>query len=130
MSNPQIHAMSSARRYGGLWNEYADIHLFMDSTKSITADNRHRYLLHNTWAVQNILPKVFGEFLTNSEGKVVSVIQIGIDHLQEDYKGYCPTPEDWIGEMPFADWMQNGIAPPPSAKQIIARKDKRKAYLG
>ena len=45
---PIIHAESSARKFGGQPEDYLEIHNFMDSSKSVIADNRHRALTHNT----------------------------------------------------------------------------------
>lgn len=73
MSKPWIHALSSAKRYGGKPEDYMDIHNLMDSSKSSIADNRHRALTHNSWFIGYILEKVFGSTLKNSDGKIVSV---------------------------------------------------------
>lgn len=73
MSKPLIHAYSSAKKFGGVWEDYMDIHELMDSSKSAFPDNRHRCLTHNSWFIGFIIPKVFGEtFARKSDGKVVS----------------------------------------------------------
>lgn len=46
MSKPFIHAQSSAKKFGGIWEDYISIHEFLDSSKSVIADNRHRALTH------------------------------------------------------------------------------------
>ncbi len=74
--------------------DYLEIHLFMDSSKAALADNRHRALTHTSWFVSFILPKIFGVTLTNSDGKVISVCDIGEQHVLEDFGGKCiPTPQ-------------------------------------
>jgi hypothetical protein len=42
MSKPYYHALSSAKKYGGEWQDYMEIHELMDSSKAAFPDNRHR----------------------------------------------------------------------------------------
>jgi hypothetical protein len=44
---PYQHAMSSAARCGGRWQDYLEVHEFIDSTKVFCADPRHRMVLHS-----------------------------------------------------------------------------------
>lgn len=44
---PYRHAMSSAARFGGTWQDYLAVHEFIDSTKACCADARHRMILHS-----------------------------------------------------------------------------------
>jgi hypothetical protein len=121
MSKPWIHAESSARKFGGKPEDYEAIHELMDSSKSVLADNRHRALTHNSWFIATILPRVFGNTFTNSAGKVVSVRDIGEQHVLEDFGGrFIPTPQDYLEEVPFKDWMNNGRKGdnPPSFKVV------------
>lgn len=94
----------------------------MDSSKSVIADQRHRALTHTSWFVGFILEKVFGETLTNSDGKVVSVRDVGEDHVREDYKGFIPTPQDFLAEVPLHPWMQNGNGFPPSCASLYQKR--------
>src|SRR6478736_2554945 len=90
ISKPYIHALSSAKKFGGKPEDYIDIHTFMDSSKGTIADNRHRALTHNAWFIMTVLERVrFAKsyiyspeqavFTTilNSDGKQVSVRDIG-----------------------------------------------------
>lgn len=63
MSKPMLHAISSAKKKGGVPEDYLPIHQFMDSSKSTFADNRHRALTHNAWFIgpQGPLELAFGE---------------------------------------------------------------------
>ncbi len=123
MSKPYIHAVSSAKRYGGKPEDYIEIHNLMDSSKGAIADNRHRALTHNSWFLSVILEKIFGVTITNSEGGVVSVRDIGEQHILEDFRGrFIPTPQDYLQEMDFKDWMQNGNGYPPSSRKIEENK--------
>lgn len=130
MSKPYLHAVSSAKRYGGIPEDYIEIHNLMDSSKGAMADNRHRALTHTSWFLSTILERVFGVTLTNSQGKVVSVRDIGEQHVLEDFGGrYIPSAQDYLGEMDFKDWMQNGAGYPPSFSKIAKRqKDKVKLF--
>lgn len=62
MSKPMIHAISSAKRYGGTPEDFLPVHDFMDSSKGAVADNRHRALTHNAWfiAPNGPLERAFG----------------------------------------------------------------------
>lgn len=44
---PYQHAMSSATRSGGRWQDYLAVHEFIDSTKTCCGDTRHRMILHS-----------------------------------------------------------------------------------
>lgn len=123
MSKPWIHAQSSASKYGGIPEDYLEIHELMDSSKKAIADNRHRALTHNSWFIGEILPRVFGEvFYRKSDGKPVSVRDIGEQHVIEDYAGkFIPSAQDFIAEMEYKDWMQNGKGTPPSYAKIVKK---------
>ncbi len=116
MSKATVHAESSARRFGGKASDYLALHEFLDSSKSVIADNRHRVLYHHAFAIgpDGILEKVFGKTITNSDGKEVSVRDIGEQHCREDFGGHIPTLQDYIGCMSLAPFM-NGQGRPPSA---------------
>jgi hypothetical protein len=119
MSKPYIHAQSSAKRFGGKAEDYLPIHNLMDSSKGAVADNRHRALTHNSWFLSVILEKIFGITITNSDGRVVSVRDIGEQHVLEDFGcKFIPTAQDYLAEMEFKDWMQNGHGTPPSFARI------------
>jgi hypothetical protein len=120
MSKPYIHALSSVKKYGGKVEDYLPIHELMDSSKAIVADNRHRVFTHNSWFIATIIPKIFGETFTNSEGKVISSRDIAEQHVLEDYAmRFIPTAQDFLEEMGLLAWMQNGMGTPPSAKKIL-----------
>ena len=57
---PQIHAELSAKRYGGIPEDYLDIHKLMDSSKACIGNNKHRFLSHNSWFSTTIIPLIFG----------------------------------------------------------------------
>lgn len=124
MSKPWIHAKSSAKRFGGKPEDYIKIHNLMDSSKGTVPSSVHRILTHNSWfiAPDGPLELIFGVNITNSDGKEVSVRDIGEQHILEDFGGrFIPTVQDYImsGKMQVADWMLNGSkGSPPSFSQI------------
>lgn len=51
MAHPHFHAKSSARRFGGVPEDYYAIHNWIDQSKAHLADPRHRSLLHSTFGI-------------------------------------------------------------------------------
>lgn len=137
MAKPVTHAASSARRYGGKWEDYFPLHDLIDSSKGAIADNRHRALTHNSWFISNVIEKVYmpekgwhGPVLINSQGRQVSTRQLAEDHILEDFGGrFIPAASDYLQEIEMKDWMNNGLGgatPPTFAK--IAAKERRKRH--
>ncbi len=122
MSKPWIHAVSSAKKFGGKPEDYLPIHDLLDSSKSTIADSRHRALTHNAWFIGIILEKIFGTNITNSEGKLVSVRDVGEQHVLEDYGGrFIPSAQDFLQEVEFKEWMLKGAGVPPSFARLKPR---------
>lgn len=122
MAKPFIHAKSSAKRYGGKAEDYQAIHDFLDSSKGAIADNRHRALTHNAWFLSNVLERVFGATIKNSDGRLVSVRDIGEQHILEDFRmKFIPSAQDYLAEIEFQPWMDNGNGTPPSAAKLYRR---------
>lgn len=124
MAKPVIHAESSVKKYGGKVEDYMPIHQFMDASKGTVADSRHRALTHTSWFLSVVLERVFGITFVNSDGRVISVRDIGEQHVLEDFGGkYIPTVQDFFEGMGVRDWMVNGHGdPPPSFR--FARLDQ------
>jgi len=121
MAKPWIHAQSSAKKFGGIPEDYIEIHNLMDSSKGAIPDNRHRALTHTSWFLSTILEKVFGVTIKNSDGKTVSVRDIGEQHILEDYGGkFIPTAQDFLQEIRHSDWMNNGREVPPSCAKLMS----------
>lgn len=103
--------------------DYLDIHAKMDCSKGYVPDNRHRVLTHTMFWILEVMVPLFGQTLTNSDGKLVSVKDICEQHILEDYRHkFIPTPQDFIQEMEFKPWMQNGRDVPPSAKLLYKKR--------
>jgi len=92
---PVKHCIISQKRWGGTLDDYLPIHEFIDSTKVLCADNRHR-ILHTHWALDFIVLPLFGRMMTNSDGKRVPVKEmVERDHLLPDYGNrFIPTLND------------------------------------
>jgi hypothetical protein len=102
--------------------DYLEIHDFMDSSKSAMADSRHRALTHNAWFVGpgGPLERCFGHNITNSDGRQVSVREVGEQHVLEDYAGrFIPSPQDFLSHMDMQEWMVSGLGEaPPSCVRL------------
>ena len=100
---PLYHANASVKRHGGKVEDYLTIHNFFDSSKQCMADVRHRAILHSSFGIF-LLERVFGEYITNSDGKRVCVRDLGEEHVVEDL-GTIPSMEKWLRNLPIEDWM-------------------------
>jgi hypothetical protein len=91
---PLKHAESTARKWGGHWQDYIAIHDWFDETKVHTGDWTHRALRHHSAGVQWAVEK-FGHAVVNSCNQTIAVKLIAEQHLMEDC-GFIPTPKDWL----------------------------------
>ena len=124
VAKPYIHAKSSVKRWGGEVSDYLPIHDFLDSSKGVIPDSRHRALTHTSWFLSFVLERVFGTTITNSDDKVVSVRDIGEQHILEDFGNrFIPSAQDYLQNIEWEDWMLNGKAgKPPSFARIPEKK--------
>lgn len=131
MAKPWTHAKSSARKFGGVPEDYIEIHDFMDCSKGAIADNRHRALTHNSWFLKHVIERVFGWAITNSDGKEIPVREIAEQHVLEDFGGFIPTAQDYIQEMEMKSWMNNGMggAKPESCRKLPVGKTTRRRVM-
>ena len=129
MSKPWIHALSSAKKFGGRPEDYLELHNLLDLSKGAVADSRHRVLTHNAFFIGVILeripfhnsaPPVGGLYTTiiNSDGKHISVRDIGEQHCLEDFHGFIPTLQDYTDHMEMTPWMNNGQGQPNSVSRM------------
>ena len=111
MAHSYHHAVSSARRFGGIPADYQAVHDWIDGSKQILADFRHRALRHHAegcFAAEAL----FGITLTNSAGREIPVRLIAEQHILED-----------LGRIPsFADWVRN-IRPEPWMGRVGVKLD-------
>ncbi len=103
MAHSYHHAVSSARLWGGTPGDYQSIHDWLDGSKLIVADFRHRALRHHAegcFAAEAL----FGVTLTNSDGRAVPVRLIAEQHIVEDL-GRIPSFADWVRCIKPEPWM-------------------------
>ena len=103
MAHSYHHTVSSARRWGGTPEDYLAVHAWMDGSKTIVADFRHRALRHHAEGVF-AAEALFGVTLTNSEGRIVPVRLIAEQHIVEDL-GRIPSFVDWVRAIRPEPWM-------------------------
>lgn len=103
MAKPYIHAKSSAKKWGGVPEDYLEIHDYMDSSKSAHASVRHRAIFHSSFGIF-IIEKIFGTNITNSSGRLVSVRDIAEGHVLEDL-GTIPSLDAYLNNMKIQAWM-------------------------
>ena len=103
MASPYHHALSSAKRFGGVAADYQAIHDWFDGSKEMHGDFRHRALRHHAQGIFECERK-FGTTITNSSGREVPTRFIGEQHVIEDC-GYIPTLSDWLSQIKPLPWM-------------------------
>ncbi|AIW02621.1 hypothetical protein AXJ18_gp153 [Streptomyces phage Jay2Jay] len=120
MSNSFYHAQSSARKWGGVPEDYIAIHEWIDASKAHFGDARHRALRHHTegcWEAE----RVFGLTITVKKKRSgvevrVPVREIAEQHVFEDL-GYIPSLADWLRNMELKTWMGGKV------KSTVSRAD-------
>lgn len=123
MASPHVHAESSAKKYGGVMDDYLAIHKKMDCSKGYISDNRHRALTHNMFWVMEVMVPLFGDFIINSNGRKVSVKDICEQHILEDFRmRFIPTAQDYIEHMNLVPWINNAIHGYPSSARLLMEK--------
>jgi hypothetical protein len=102
--NSWHHAQSAARKWGGEPEEYIAIEEFIDSSKKLIGDVRHRSLYHHTAGVW-LCQEIFGRTIAVGERRIlVPVRLIAERHVLEDL-GWLPSPKDYIDGMAIKPWM-------------------------
>lgn len=100
--NSWYHAKSSAHKWGGIPEDYIEIHEFIDSSKKVIPDVRHRSLYHHSLGVW-LCQEIFGRTIT--VGRIqVPVREIAEKHIIEDL-GWLPSPADYSENMTIQTWM-------------------------
>jgi len=95
----------SAKKFGGVPEDYQQIHDFFDWSKIAYAHMKHRAILHNTFGIY-VCEKVFGTTIEVTGGKKVSVRDVAEQHILDDL-GFIPTVEDWLKHLELAEpWMR------------------------
>jgi len=102
---PYEHAKSSAEAFGGIADNYVDIHNWFDETKQFTGDWTHRAVRHHAVGVEMAVA-IHGDYIMNSDGDKVPVKMVAELHIVEDC-GFIPTIQDWLRPLKSfpEDWM-------------------------
>lgn len=110
--NSWHHAVSAARKWGGKPEDYIEIEEFIDSSKKVIPDVRHRAVYHHTlgvWLCQQVFGRTIEVAKKNGHGSVqVPVREIAERHIIEDL-GRLPTPADYLNGMPIQPWMSGSL---------------------
>lgn len=106
MAHCYYHALSSARKWGGVVDDYLPLHQWFDQSKVILADPRHRALRHHAEGI-SMLETLFGATIVNADGRIVPVRLVGEQHVREDL-GSIPSFADWARLITPQAWMLRG----------------------
>ncbi len=95
MANPYHHSLSSAKQWGGDWNDYIAIHDWFDASKAMWPDARHRAIRHHSQGIF-VCEQVFGHIITTSAGRSIPVRWIGEQHCMEDFGTFIPRLQQYL----------------------------------
>lgn len=95
MSHPNMHSISSARKFGGKPEDYVHLHEWMDEPKGWIGNTLFRMFRHHSEGIFE-MEKRFGTEFKNSEGKTVYTRYVGEQHVLEDCFGYIPSAKEWV----------------------------------
>lgn len=121
MSKPIVHARSSAKKWGGVPEDYMIVHELMDSSKAAHASVAHRSVFHTAFGCY-IVEKIVGTMLTNSDGREICVRDIAEQHCIEDM-GFIPSLSHFLDHVELQPWMA-GTAKAVFARARASGKDK------
>jgi uncharacterized protein YueI len=124
--DPIVHAKNSAKKFGGIPDDYLKIHQYLDISKTLLPDNRHRLFLHNTLGILLTINQ-FGDYIENSEGVSVPVRYIAESHIIEDL-GRIPTIEECANKLDPKD--NNDISSRlAAANKEVTKSEKEEGKL-
>ncbi|NEQ23472.1 MAG: hypothetical protein F6K28_30830 [Microcoleus sp. SIO2G3] len=103
MTHPYYHAVHSAELFGGVPEDYLEIHNWFDESKELLPDLRHRALRHHAEGIF-LCERLFGVAIENSAGHKIPVRTIAEQHVQDDL-GWIPTVQDWFSNLKVQPWM-------------------------
>jgi len=99
----KLRAKSSARKFGGVMEDYLHIHQWFDETETWLPDERHMAFRHHAQGIFEA-EKRFGYTIKNSNGKEIPTRVICENHVTEDI-GFIPTAEQWLEHIGMNKWM-------------------------
>jgi hypothetical protein len=150
--NSWYHAVSASKKWGGHPDQYIEIEEFIDSSKKIIGDVRHRSVYHHTegvWLCQRIFgrtitvggryavsPKIdlileednptttpnTVEIMDYGRLREVPVRLIAEYHIMQDL-GWIPSPSDYIKNMELQQWMGGPVRKEQNLEQFMKPKE-------
>ncbi len=118
--NPLDHARSSARRFGGCWQDYHPVHDWLDGSKAAFCHFLHRALRHHREGVAEAVA-VFGPVIRNADGTMVSTEAVGFQHLEEDCRR-VPVAADWTAGFTTPNWWPVTVPEAEDLADLSARR--------
>ena len=120
--SPHEHSILHKRDFGGETDDYDKLNQFIDSSKLYFPLPYHRMFSHNTFFI-SICERVFGMYITNSDGIEIPVRILCEEHIKQDHNGVLPTLQDWVKELKITlpgghKWINN-----PRKKDLEYLKD-------
>ena len=108
--NAILHSKISVSRRKGKIEDYLPIHDFMDSTKELCSDNRHR-ILHTMWGIKRVVLPIFGRTIVNSSNREINVKDLcEQDHILPDYQNrFIPTLNDFVEALEYIPNLEKKI---------------------
>lgn len=101
MANPQVHARSTARKFGGDWEDFIGLHAFLDNSKLHFAKATHRALLHHEFG-KNLAKKIFARreyektYFVSVKDLEKFYDKVIDQHFSEDFTRFTPTVAKWF----------------------------------
>lgn len=95
MAHPKLHSKNSARKFGGIPENYDHINEWLDATKAWVGNSKHRMFRHHSEGIFEC-EKLFGISFVNSDGKIVYTRYVAEQHVKEDCNGYIPSAKEWL----------------------------------
>lgn len=121
--NSWHHAVSASRKWGGTPDDYIEVEEFIDSSKKIIGDSRHRSIYHHTegvWLCQAIFGRTLAVQKEHTE-VLVPVRLVAERHILEDL-GWLPSPKDYIDGMTLKPWMSGATRREVTMSELLGVK--------
>ena len=81
MAHPNVHAKSSAKKFGGKPEDYIHLHEWLDETKGWFGDSLHRMFRHHSEGIFEMEKRFTLDMLENNTLKKIVII---ISHPQKN----------------------------------------------
>lgn len=115
MADSYKHAVSSSSKFGGVPEDYINIHQWFDESKDFNPHASHRILRHHSAGIHEALSK-FGPKINLTGGGIACTRQVCEQHIIEDL-GWIPTLQDWCKHLDVQKWMVKSLGIRVSTKE-------------